>query len=140
MISDQELYSLTSFGDKDFDIAGRNARVYYEFYYNRRSTDYTGSPGQFFPNVPRTNPTNPFGLHGPMGRSGGFGVAPVMPRNGLYPHRDTRIEIDRYNAFRQDLEGDLSATWSYDAYLGYNHSNGSRGQLAVARRSSQGFA
>ena len=126
ILSDQELYSLTSYGDRDFDIGGRNANVYYEFYYNRRSTDYTGSPGQFFPNVPRTNPTNPFGLYGPLARFGGFGVAPVIPRNELYP-LGARIEVDRYNAF-VGLEGDFSATWSYDAYLGYNYSNGTRGQ------------
>ncbi len=126
ILSDQKLYSLTSFGDKDFDIGGRSANVYYEFYFNRRETDYTGGPGQFFPTVPRTNPTNPFGLYGPLGRFGGFGVAPVIPRNNLYP-LGSQVEVDRYNAFA-GLEGDLSATWSYDAYIGFNRSEGTSAQ------------
>ncbi len=87
ILADQELYSFTSFGDKDFDIGGRNANVYYEFYYNQRSTKYTGSHGQFFPDVPATNPTNPFGVYGPLAPFGGFSVAPVVPRYELDLHR-----------------------------------------------------
>ena len=126
IVSEQERRMLTSFGDKDFTIGGRSASVYYEFYYNQRSTSYTPSSGQFFPTVPATNPTNPLGVYGPLARFGGFGVAPVISRRELYD-RTTDIEIDRYNAFL-GLEGDLSATWSYDAHLGYNYSNGTRDQ------------
>ena len=122
IVSDRELFSITSFADKDFDIGGRSANVYYEFYYNRRSTTYTRGYRQFFPDVPPTNPTNPLGIYGPLARFGGFSPAPVVPTYELYDP-DSRIEVDRYNAF-VGLEGDLSATWSYDAYVGTNYSNG----------------
>ena len=122
ILADHELFSVTSFADRDFDIGGRSANVYYEFYFNRRSTSYTGSYGQFFPDVPATNPTNPLGAYGPLARFGGFSVAPVLPRYELYDPA-VQIEVDRYNAFA-GLEGDLSATWSYDAYLGLNYSSG----------------
>ncbi len=122
IVSEQRRLMLTSFGDKDFTIGGRSANAYYEFYYNQRSTIYTPSSGQFFPTVPATNPTNPLGNYGPLAQFGGFSVTPVISRRELYDP-DTDIEIDRYNVFF-GLKGDLSARWSYDAYIGYNHSNG----------------
>ena len=39
VIPSRVLYSATSFGDKDFDIGGRGANVYDEFYYNHRSSE-----------------------------------------------------------------------------------------------------
>ena len=122
MIPSRELFSVTSFADKDFDIAGRNANVYYEFYYNRRVSKGNGGYRQYFPSVPASNPTNPFGIYGPLARFGGFSALPVMPSYELVDP-SSRIEVDRYNAFA-GLEGDISATWSYDAYVGYSHSNG----------------
>ena len=124
IIPSRELFSVTSFADKDFDIGGRSANVYYEFYYNRRISKINSGYRQYFPRVPATNPTNPFGSHGPLaaaiGRS--FAVQPVMPSYELEDPAST-IEVDRYNAFA-GIEGDISATWSYDAYIGYSHSYG----------------
>ena len=123
-ISSRELFSVTSFAEKDFDIGGRSANVYYEFYYNQRVNDFLGGHRQFFPRVPSTNPTNPFGIHGPLqARIGrGFAVQPVLPSYEIQD-RSSTIKVDRYNAFA-GLEGDISATWSYDAYVGYSHSYG----------------
>ena len=124
LISDRELFSVTSFADRDFDIGGRSANVYYEFYYNRRSTNFNGGYRQYFPRVPATNPTNPFGIHGPLGAAigRGFAVQPVVPSYELEDPNDGN-EVDRYNAFI-GLKGDFSATWSYDAYVGVSHSKG----------------
>ncbi len=79
VVPDIELYSVTSFADRDFDIADRSANVYYEFFYNHRSFDSSFGYRQFFPSVPRTNPTNPFGVYGPFAAFGGFSVLPVLP-------------------------------------------------------------
>ena len=122
LIPERELFSITSFADRDFNIGGRGANAYYEFYWNRRSSTANGGYRQYFPRVPATNPTNPFGLYGPLARFGGFAAQPVVPSFEL---RDPRSgnDVDRYNAFL-GLRGDFSATWSYDAYLGVNHSDG----------------
>ena len=122
IIGERELFSITSFADKDFDIGGRSANVYYEFYYNRRTSTFTFGPRQIFEWVPASNPTNPLGVYGPLGRFGGFRALPVLMTTEWHSP-DNVIEIDRYNAF-VGLQGDLSATWSYDTYLGFNHSNG----------------
>ena len=122
IISARELFSVTSFADKDFDIGGRSANIYYEFYYNRRINEFLGGYRQFFPRVPATNPTNPFGTHGPLAALGGFAVQPVVPSYELQ-EVGSAVEVDRYNAFA-GLEGDISATWSYDAYVGLSHSDG----------------
>ena len=124
LIPDRELFSVTSFADRDFDIGGRSANVYYEFYYNRRSTNYNGGYRQYFPRVSATNPTNPFGIHGPLGAAlgRGFAVQPVVPSYDL-EDPNSGNEVGRYNAFI-GLKGDFSATWSYDAYVGVSHSNG----------------
>ena len=124
IITSRELFSVTSFAEKDFDIGGRSANVYYEFYYNRRINDRVGGYRQFFPRVPATNPTNPFGFHGPLGAAigRGFAVQPVLPSYEIQDN-NSRVKVDRYNAFA-GLEGDISSTWSYDAYAGYSHSYG----------------
>ena len=122
ILSERELFSITSFADKDFDIAGRSANVYYEFYWNRRSNVTTRPPRQIFEWVPAMHPANPIGVHSPLGGFGGFRALPVL-MNTEWHSPDNILEIDRYNAF-VGLQGDLSATWSYDAYVGYNHSNG----------------
>ena len=124
LIPERELLSVTSFADRDFDIGGRSANVYYEFYWNRRSTNFNGGYRPYFPRVPATNPTNPFGNHGPLGAAigQGFAASPVVPSYEL-EDPNSGNEVDRYNAF-VGLRGDLSATWSYDAYLGISHSNG----------------
>ena len=118
---ERELFSITSFGDKDFDIAGRSANAYYEVYYNHRTTEYS-SYRQFFPVVPASNPTNPFGAYGPLARFGGFRVQPVLPSYGLTSNTGD-ASVDRINAF-VGLDGDISESWSYATYLGYSWSNG----------------
>jgi len=122
MYPERSLYSFTSFADKDFDIAGRSANAYYEFYYNRRETNINNGHRQFFPTVPCTNPTNPFGLNSPIGAFGCFRGTPVIMNYEFLDHR-TMIEVDRYNTFA-GLQGDISETWSYDVYAGYSYSNG----------------
>lgn len=123
IISARELFSVTSSAYKDFDIGGRGANIYYEFYYSRRANDLLGGYRQFFPRVLAANPTNPFGEHGPLGRR--FGGIPVTPIMMSYEMLDpaSSVEVDRYNAFA-GLDGDFSATWSYDAHVGYSHSDG----------------
>lgn len=120
---ERELVSVTSFGDKDFDIGGRSANVYYELYYNHRSTEFSGYR-QFFPAVPASNPTNPFGVHGPLGAliGRGFTVLPVLPSYELTSNT-SKVSVDRVNAF-VGLDGDISESWSYSAYAGYSWSNG----------------
>ncbi len=122
IIPERELYSITSFADRDFDIGGRSANVYYEFYWNRRSTESNNGYRQFFPRVPASNPTNPFGAYGPLAGFGGFAVLPVLMSYEIQDSAST-VDVDRYNAFA-GIEGDFSPTWSYDAYVGLSRSNG----------------
>ena len=124
LVPERELFSVTSFADRDFDIGGRSANVYYEFYWNRRTTSYNTGYRQYFPTVPATNPTNPFGIYGPLGAAlgRGFTVRPVLPSYEL-EDPNSGNEVNRSNAF-VGLQGDFSATWSYDAYIGVSHSNG----------------
>jgi len=116
-----EVFSITSFADKDLDLFGRSANLYYELYYNHRSTEYSGFR-QFFPQVPATNPTNPFGLYGPLAAFGGFAVLPVLPSYDLTSNT-SEVSVDRVNFF-VGLDGDISESWSYSAYAGYSHSKG----------------
>ncbi|MFV8783432.1 TonB-dependent receptor plug domain-containing protein [Microbulbifer sp. SA54] len=122
--TEMDLISLSSLGSYDFSINDLSATAYYEFYYNRRSTDSNGGYRQFFPVVPADNPTNPFGENsGLLGDIyGGFAVQPVLPSYEL-TDGSTKVELDRYNFFT-GLRGDLSATWTYDAYMGYGYSKG----------------
>ena len=122
-IPERELFSITSFGDKDFDIGGRSANTYYELYYNHRSTEYSGY-GQFFPSVPASNPTNPFGIHGPLGAllGRGYTVLPVLPSYELRSNTSD-VSIDRVNFF-VGLDGDISESWSYATHAGYSWSRG----------------
>ena len=117
-----ETYSITSFADKDFEIAGRNANAYFELYYNHRSTKYNNGYRQFFPSVPPSNPTNPFGVYGPLASFGGFSAIPVLPTYGMLDPVG-KIGVDRVNVFA-GLAGDISASWTYDAYVGYSWSEG----------------
>lgn len=117
-----ETFSITSFGDLDFTVADRSATAYYEFYYNRRQTDASGGYRQFFPFVPATNPSNPMGVNGPLAGFGGFGVLSVLPSYELQNPTDT-IEIDRTNTF-VGIRGDISESWTYDAYVGHSWSDG----------------
>ena len=120
---ERELISITSFGDKDFDIGGRSANAYYELYYNHRSTEFSGYR-QFFPAVPASNPTNPFGVHGPLGAilGRGFTVLPVLPSYDLTSNTN-KVSVDRVNFFL-GLDGDISESWSYSTYAGYSWSKG----------------
>ena len=130
---DFELYSLTSFADKDFEIGGRSANAYYEFYYNHRTYEANSGHRQFFPAVPAGNPTNPFGAYGPLAPYGGFTALAVLPTYELLDPVST-VEIDRINLFA-GLSGDLSETWTYDAYYGYSWSDGAyKGQQFLADR------
>lgn len=118
--------SLTSMGNYDFSIADLSATAYYELYYNKRKTNATGGYRQFFPSVPATNPTNPFGASNSAiaAVTGGLGRAttPVLPSYNLLDP-NTRVELDRYNLFT-GVQGDLSSSWTYDIYLGYSWSKG----------------
>ena len=133
IVPEYDIYSLTSFADKDFDIGGRSANAYYEFYYNHRSYESNSGYHQFFPSVPASNPTNPFGAYGPLAALGGFGTIPVLPSYELMSPVST-VEIDRINLFG-GLSGDLSGRWAYEAYFGYSWSDGSyEGQLFLDDR------
>ncbi|MBX2847496.1 MAG: TonB-dependent receptor [Acidiferrobacterales bacterium] len=122
IVPDSDSISLTSFGEKDFELFSGTSSAYYEFYYNKRETQATGGYQQLFPVVPATNPTNPFGTNGPLAGFGGFDVLPVMMSwNVLDPTNE--VEIDRIQTFF-GLRGDLSENWSYDAYFGYGKSSG----------------
>lgn len=118
-----EIYSLSSFADRDFSIAGRDTTAYFEFYYNHRETNPNGGYRQFFPFVPASNPTNIMGTSGPLAGFGGFGVLAVLPSYEIQNPED-RIEVDRTNTFL-GLKGNLSENWSYDAYVGHSYSDGS---------------
>ncbi len=107
-------YSVNSFGDYDLSIAGRDATAYYEFYYNHRETDARWRLGyrQIFPTVSGSNPSNPLGDDGLI----------VVP-NFQFADNLSNIEVDRTNTFI-GLKGDISASWTYDAYVGYSWSDG----------------
>lgn len=125
MVPHAKLFSIASFADMDFEIGGRNANAYYEFYYNHRSTKFNTGYRQIFPRVSGNNPTNPFGIHGPLGRAlgRGFSAQPVLPSYELLDPTGT-VEIDRFTLIA-GLNGDLTSEWSYDAYGGYSYSDGS---------------
>lgn len=118
-------FSVNSFGDLDFSFGSRSATAYYEFYYNRRSTEAVGGYRQFFPRVPGDNPTNPMGLSGPLAPispPGGFAALAVLPSYELQnPMQE--VEIDRTNTFI-GLRGDFTESWSYDVYAGHSWSEG----------------
>ncbi|MCX2780918.1 TonB-dependent receptor [Microbulbifer thermotolerans] len=122
--TEMDLINISSLGSYDFSINELSATAYYEFYYNRRETRSNSGYRQFFPVVPADNPTNPFGTSGPLA-AGGVYAQPVLPSYELVDP-DSEISIDRYNFFA-GLKGDLSATWSYDAYFGYGYSKGTYG-------------
>ena len=126
IISEGEIYSVNSFGDFDFSIADRTATAYYEFYWNRRESTLNGGYRQFFPVVPASNPYNPIGnFASPEFLAffgGGFPAQVVLPSYELQDP-ETVAEIDRYNAF-VGLKGDLSESWTYDAYFGFSDSDG----------------
>ena len=129
----QERYTITSFADKDFDVGGRSANAYYELYYNHRSNE-ANAYRQFFPRVPASNPTNPFGVHqlgAVIGR--GFAATPVLPSYGIVDPKG-QVEVDRLNLF-VGVDGDISETWTYSAYAGYSYSNGTyKGQALLEDR------
>nr|WP_010132343.1 TonB-dependent receptor [Microbulbifer agarilyticus] len=122
MQTDLELFSLSSMGNYDFAINDLSATAYYEMFYNRRDTVANSGYRQFFPVVPADNPTNPFGTSGPLAGFGGFTAQPVLPSYELL-NPESKVSIDRINFFA-GLKGDLSATWTYDAYMGYGYSKG----------------
>lgn len=120
--TEANLINISSLGNYDFSISELSATAYYEFYYNRRESLSNGGYRQFFPLVPADNPTNPFGTSGPLGGLGGFTGNPVLPSYNL-TDPEAEVSIDRFNLFT-GLEGDLTATWTYDVYLGYGYSKG----------------
>ena len=122
MVPPGDIYSLNSFGDFDFSMGGRNATAYYEFYWNKRETDSNAGYRQLFPVVPASNPTNPMGINGPLAAFGGFAALPVLPSYEIQD-RTQFISVDRTNTFI-GLKGDISANWSYDAYVGHSWSEG----------------
>ena len=112
MVPPGDIYSLNSFGDLDFSIGGRNTTAYYEFYYNKRETESLAGYRQFFPTTfAGFFPSNPFPY-----------ALPVMPSYELQDMTQF-ISIDRTNTFI-GLKGDLTANWTYDAYVGHSWSEG----------------
>ena len=65
--------------------------------------------------------TGPLNGLGPGG--GGFSVLSVLPSYQIQNPLQV-IDIDRVNVFA-GLRGDISSSWSYDAYVGYSYSDGS---------------
>ncbi|TVQ50178.1 MAG: TonB-dependent receptor [Gammaproteobacteria bacterium] len=126
------LISLTSFGSLDIDIGNSQSTVYYEAYFNSRSTQSTSGFAQFFPAVnaftfdgANLHPFNPFSqLPAFCGGNPVCGlVQPVLP---TYEIRDPTfaVDVDRYNVFA-GIEGDLGGTsWFYDLFVGYGRSTG----------------
>lgn len=122
LVSERDSYSLTSFGQYDFDLEGRDATAYYEAYFNRRESVTNGGFRQYFPTVGPQNPTNPFGLNGPLVAFGGRSARPVLPSYGVVDPA-AYTDINRYNMFA-GLKGDINEKWSYDTYIGVGGSNG----------------
>ncbi len=124
IVSESKIWSVTAFADKDLNLFDRDVTTYFEFYYSQRDTEANGGHRQFFPLVPATNPTNPFGVSGPLpaafGR--GFSVQPVMMSYNLQDPV-TYVGLERFNTFA-GLRTDLVGSWSLHAHLGYSHSKG----------------
>lgn len=122
--SERHLFSLNSFGTYDFAMAERSATAYYEFYYNRRQTSARSGYRQIFPTVGVDNPYNPFGLFG-AGEALGDSLEPVIPVVPTYGIEDPThtVDIARSQIF-VGLRGDLTASWTYDMYLGAGNSEG----------------
>ena len=117
-------YQLNSQGGYDFALGGNSATAYYEAYFSRRETTADTGSGQFFPVVPSSNPSNPFGTAGPLGEDG-RPARPVMMRWGI--DQVVHAEVDRFNLFT-GLRGSFAETWTYDTYLGYGKSDSSLSQ------------
>ncbi|GAB1267752.1 TonB-dependent receptor [Aurantivibrio infirmus] len=122
IIPETDRFSITSFADIDVNIFGRSAVIYSEFYYNERETRSNGGFSQLFPFVPADNPTNPFGILGPLGLVNGSAARSVLPTYGIMdPNNET--EVKRSNTF-VGIKGDITSEWSYDAYFGHSNSKG----------------
>lgn len=126
IVAKSDRVSVTAFADKDLILFGSTARAWGEFFYNRRESEGSGGYPQFFPTVPASNPTNPFGLSSPLAplaRSGTRLTAQpvIMSYNLVDP--TSYVDVERINTFT-GLEGDFGASWSFDALLGYSYSNG----------------
>ena len=125
-----KLLSLTSFGTLDIDAFGGQSQLYYEAYWNSRTTRASSGYRQFFPFVNPTtfdgralHPYNPFAL--PFFQRGLLGFAgfqPVLPSWNIQ-NPESEIEVDRYNVFA-GIKGDIGARWEYDVTAGYGHSKG----------------
>jgi outer membrane receptor protein involved in Fe transport len=127
-----KLLSLTSFGALDIDAFGGQSQLYYEAYWNSRTTRSSFGYRQFFPFVNPTtfdnralHPYNPLAL--PLFRInpaflGSAGFIPVLPSYNIQ-NPETEIEVDRYNIFA-GAKGDIGARWEYDFTVGYGHSKG----------------
>ncbi len=124
IVNEGEIYSVTSFGDIDFTILDRQATAYYEAYWNRRESRLNGGYRQFFPVVPASNPNNPIGDFGPLPAvfGGGFPAQIVLP-SYMLQDPNNYAEIDRFNIFL-GMRGDITSTWTYDAYIGVSDSDG----------------
>ncbi|MEO0921115.1 MAG: TonB-dependent receptor plug domain-containing protein, partial [Pseudomonadota bacterium] len=123
IVSERDTFYAVGQVSHDFELAGRATTAFAEIFLNRRETAATGGYRQFFPAVPGTNPTNPFGTNGPLAGFGGFTVLPVLPSYQIQDPTQ-RVEVDRgqlYAGLRGDLFGD---TWTYEAVFGYGTSEG----------------
>lgn len=124
IVPSAEIVSVTSYADKDLNFLGRDATVYAEFYYNQRETEATYGYHQFFPTVPSSNPTNPFGLYSPLAAYD-LAAIPVVPTYNILDPYDT-VDVKRSNTVL-GIDGDINADWSYSAYISYGNSKGEYG-------------
>ncbi len=125
MATESDRFSITAYADKDLTLFGNDSNAYLEFYYNQRDTRANGGYRQLFEGVPASNPTNPFGDHGPLPAAfgQGFTALPVLISYNLQDP-DVHVDVWRYNLFG-GVEGQFSSDWSYNAHLGYSYSKGS---------------
>ena len=122
-------YRLNSQGAYDFSLAGNTATAYYESYFSRREVRATVGNGQLFPRVPASNPSNPFGDSHPQLGSRSTAVSMRYWQNPMIS-----VDVDRFNLFA-GLKGSFAETWSYDTYIGYGNSEGTRQrQMMLADR------
>ncbi len=131
MVSNSERFSITGYADKDLDLFGQTANTFLEFYFNRRETESTGGYRQFFPVVPGSSVSNPFGAHGPLAaiNPAGFAAQPVIMTYG-FEDPENKVEVNRINVFA-GIDGDFNARWGYNAHVGYSWSEGEYGGEAI---------
>lgn len=121
-VPEENTYAITSLGNYDFSLVERNATAYYELFYNHRQTSANLGYRQLFPTVSAENPFNPFGVYGPLGEDNGTSALPVLMTYHIEEPINA-VDVSRTQLFT-GLKGDLSNSWTYDAYVGMGVSEG----------------